>query len=103
MLVTFVSNAHENITMFGDVAVRLIKMMGHSGTVPSAILAADIPNALDRLKRALAHELPEEADSETGSEEDEYDSVDITKRAYPLITMLQDAAKANCNVMWRVD
>jgi len=42
MMVTFHSKAWTSITMFGDVAVRLLKMMGHSGTVPSALLARDI-------------------------------------------------------------
>ena len=44
MLVTFRSNAWGNVTMFGDVAVTLLKMMGHSGTVPSTLLARDIPS-----------------------------------------------------------
>ncbi|MEA1053075.1 DUF1840 family protein, partial [Lamprobacter modestohalophilus] len=33
MLITFETKAHANITMFGDVAVTLIKLMGHSGAV----------------------------------------------------------------------
>ena len=37
MLVTFHSNAWSNITLFGDVAVTLLKMAGHSGAVPSAL------------------------------------------------------------------
>jgi hypothetical protein len=41
MLVTFTTEAYADITMFGDVAVALLKMMGHSGTVPSAIRAED--------------------------------------------------------------
>ena len=45
MLVTFRSKAWGNVTMFGDVAETLLKMMGHTGTVPSALLAADIPAA----------------------------------------------------------
>ena len=49
MLVTFSCPVYADITMFGDVAVRLLKMMGHSGTVPSAIVAADVPAALERL------------------------------------------------------
>ena len=53
MLVTFSCKAYPNITMFGDVAVRLLKMMGHSGTVPSAILAADIPAAVAKLEAAV--------------------------------------------------
>jgi len=54
MLVTFETKSHAPITMFGDVAVTLIKMMGHSGTVPSALLAQDVPAALERLKAAVA-------------------------------------------------
>jgi hypothetical protein len=34
MLVTFSCPAYASITMFGDVAVRLLKLMGHSGTGP---------------------------------------------------------------------
>ena len=60
MLVTFRTSAYANITMFGDVAVRLLKMMGHSGTVPSAIRADDVPAALERLKAALAADKAED-------------------------------------------
>jgi hypothetical protein len=52
MLVTFSCPAYADITMFGDVAVHLLKMMGHSGKVPSALLAADVPAALERLEAA---------------------------------------------------
>ena len=45
--------------MFGDVAVTLLKMAGHSGTVPSALLAGDVPSALARLKQKLAIADPE--------------------------------------------
>ena len=38
MLIRFDSDV-GGFTMFGDVAVRLLKMMGHSGTVPGALLA----------------------------------------------------------------
>ena len=53
MLVTFTTKAYADITMFGDVALSMLKMMGHSGTVPSAIRAADVPAALSRLKAAI--------------------------------------------------
>ena len=46
MLVTFSTTAYADITMFGGVAVTLLEMMGHSGTVPGAILTADLPAAL---------------------------------------------------------
>jgi len=56
MLVTFTTNAHADTTLFGDVALALLKMMGHSATVPGAILAADVPAALSRLTAAIESE-----------------------------------------------
>jgi len=43
MLMIFPTRSKATIPMFGDVAVALIKLMGHGGTVPSALLAADVP------------------------------------------------------------
>ena len=56
MLVTFTTNTYADITLFRDVALALLKMMGHSATVPGAILAADIPAALSRLTTAIEAE-----------------------------------------------
>ncbi len=47
MIVTFRYKAHADIMMFGDNAIQLIKLMGHSGTVPGTLLAAEVPAALD--------------------------------------------------------
>jgi hypothetical protein len=53
MLVTFTTKAYADITMFGDVAIAMLKMMGHSGTVPGAIRAEEVPKALSRLTAAI--------------------------------------------------
>ena len=100
MLVTFTCPAYADITMFGDVAIRLLKMMGHSGTVPGALLAEDVPAALQRLEAAIEAErqLPEQ-DAESQDEDDE-PSVTLPHRALPLIELLRSAAKEKCNVMW---
>lgn len=106
MLVTFKCDAYADIILFGDIALRLLKMMGHSGTVPGAILAEDIPIALERLQRAIetgkrsASAQPEPAgDAQSGDEDDE--GVSLEYRALPLIELLTAAAKKNCNVMWQ--
>ena len=100
MLVTFKTDV-GNITMFGDVALPMLKMMGHSATVPGAILAADVPMALSRLKAAL------DAEKAPPSDEDKDEDVDVDEpvvsmanRGLPLINLLSAAAKADCNVMW---
>ena len=99
MLVTFSTKAWADITMFGDVAVNLLKMMGHSGTVPGAILAEDIPEALDKLKAAVETEKAESSEPATDDDPDE-PKVGLALRAFPLIELLTAAAKDNENVTW---
>lgn len=99
MLVTFTTKAWADITMFGDVAVQLIKMMGHTGTVPSAILGEDVPGALARLKEAIG-QLPEDVSEADDEGESEERKVDIPTRAYPLIELLSAAAEQKADVMW---
>lgn len=104
MLVTFHSKAWSNITMFGDVAVTLLKMAGHSGTVPSALLAGDIPSALARLKQKLAAAGPEEEEKQSarpgGDDADTPPAVGLRMRAHPLIQLLSAAAQQKCDVTW---
>ena len=98
MLVTFTTDAYADITMFGDVALTMLKMMGHSKTVPGAILAADVPMALNRLKAAIDSEKPSPPVEDEGEDEP---VVSMADRALPLINLLTAAAKAECNVMWK--
>lgn len=90
--------------MFGDVAVTLLKMAGHSGTVPSALLAADIPAALARLEQGLAAAGPEEESKQrvrpSAEDADTPPPVGLRLRAYPLIQLLSAAARQGCDVMW---
>ncbi len=101
MLIKFQSEV-GTLTMFGDVAVPLLKLMGHSGTVPSAILPEDIPAAVARLKRAVAAG-PATASpaTETGGDAVEEIPVSLKQRAFPLIELLERAAKRECEIVWR--
>ena len=98
MLVTFSTDAYADITMFGDVALALLKMMGHSGTVPSAILAADVPAALSRLTAGV--EAVKAAPPVVDEDEDE-PQVSLSNRALPLINLFTAAAQEGCDVMWK--
>ena len=104
MLVTFTCKAYADITMFGDVALSMLKMMGHSETVPGAILAGDVPAALDRLKRAIATVEATPARNESRkAEDDDSDEppVSLAHRALPLIELLTAAAQQKADVMWK--
>ncbi len=102
MLITFQTDSYANITMFGDIALKLLKYMGHSGTVPGAIKAEDIPIALDMLKQAVSAEIKSAGDKPDAElDEDEAENyVSIDKRAKPLIELLEAAAAQNEDVMW---
>lgn len=105
MLVTFESKAYANITYFGDVAKQLLHMMGHSGAVPGAILADDVPSALARLQAALARGKDNAISAAESENDDDSDGreppIQLKTRALPLIELLSAAGKARCDVMWR--
>ena len=43
MLITFSCKSHASVTMFGEVGLQFIKMLEHSGAIPGAIDAPDVP------------------------------------------------------------
>jgi len=99
MLITFTSDAFENIVMFGDVAKTLLKLMGHSGTVPGALLPGEIPQALSLLEERLKKN---SKNAPTQKADDDFEEVDVSlsHRAIPLINMLKSAEKQQCPVTW---
>lgn len=103
MLVTFKTEAHAGITMFGKVAQDMVKMMGHSPTVPGAIVAKDIPEALRRLQANIESKTsqpPAVSENQNQDEDEDGPPVSIAHRAQPLIALLKAAAATDKNVMW---
>ena len=98
MLVTFTTKAYADITMFGDVALVMLKMMGHSETVPGAIRAEDVPSALSLLTAAISEKdaLPPVEDKAADEP-----AVSMAHRALPLINLLAAAAKSGSYVTWK--
>ena len=104
MLVKFKTKAFGDITMFGDVAIKLLRMMGHSGTVPSALSADDVLPALEKLKAALADHKAANPDDESVGDDFQGDPIErpvgLAQRAFPLIELLTAAAAEEQTVMW---
>ena len=98
MLVTFTTDAYADITMFGDVALTMLKMMGHSAIVPGAIMEADVPVALSRLTAAIDAEKASPSIDDKNMDEP---VVSMAHRALPLISLLTAAAKAGSYVTWK--
>lgn len=104
MPITFKSRHAPNIIMFEGVALELIKLMGHSGTVPGSLAAEDVGSALLRLEAALT-EAPSatlEADrpAEDEGSDDKSDTVSAAHRAGPLLDMLRSALADGDYVIW---
>lgn len=103
MLVTFKSRAHADVIMFGDVALKLIKLMGKREVVPSAIQPEDIPEALRSLRDGIAIEDVPVEENEIGDDKDEDEEVEqvtLQNRALPLIELLNAARREDVPVMW---
>lgn len=95
------------ITMHGDAAVALLRAMGHSGTVPGAILAADLPAALAQLRATLAAHVDDPPpanrdawDDESQDAETRAPSISLRTRAVPLLEMIEVAIARDSDLMW---
>ncbi len=98
MFVTFTSKAYEPITYFHSVAMQLILLMEHSGAIPGAIKAADLPLALNNLRHGLPHQQNVSFDDDDGEA-----TISLAKRAVPLIHLIETSIKENCDVVWSED
>lgn len=90
--------------MFVEHAKALLQVLGKpfdETTAPRGIItAAEAPAALEKLKRAADQSLVEQRETQDLPEAQL--SVSLSQRAYPLINMLERAAKAKADVVWGV-
>jgi len=108
MLVKF-STRFGQLVMQGEPAVALIRLGGHSGTVPSAVLAADLPGFLAKLRAGLELQgdqvsPPPQANEPGADGEDEKEPrerpIKLRLRAVPLLDMLDTAIKQQSDLLW---
>ena len=93
-MIKFQTKDHADVVMFEQVAVSLIKKMGFSGQVPSAIEGEQIDQALQNLKQAASRPSAQSGDDW------EADSVSLAHRAKPLIDLLTAAKSGDSHVIW---
>ena len=98
MLITFKTKSYANIMMFGEVGLKLLKMMDYGVSVPGGIIAEDVPQALSNLQRQLESVI--DVVEPAGDAEDDQPAVSLHTRALPLIELLQSAVADQNNVRW---
>lgn len=109
MLVRF-STRHGQLIMHGEPAIAMLRLGGHTGTVPGAVLAADLPAFLQRLREGIAtvgdapSPAPSAAETTTAAPDDENGPrerpVMLRQRAVPLLEMIETALKRKSDLMW---
>jgi hypothetical protein len=101
MPITFKSKSSPDIVMLEGVALELIRLLGHSATVPGALMAEDLPQALANLRAGLAMAPALAADRERETDDEERTpEVSSAHRALPLIAMLEGAIAEGDHVIW---
>ncbi|MEQ8234429.1 MAG: DUF1840 domain-containing protein [Gammaproteobacteria bacterium] len=102
MPITFKSKHAPNIVMLEAVALELLHLMGHSGTVPGSLAADDIPAALARLEGAVNAAPARALEADRGDDDDDRagEGVSAAHRALPLIEMLRSAEAEGDYVIW---
>ena len=99
MLITFKTSAYANITMFGDVGLKMLEMMDFGTEVPGAIREEDVATARQNLVAALDR-LPEQVEA-AGEADDDQPAVSLHTRAVPLLELLQAASDEQAFVSWQ--
>ena len=99
MPITFKTKHSPNILMLDSVGLQMLKMMGTSATVPSALSAEDVADALESLRRHINQQSRPAADQDE-SERDDERHVSLAHRALPLIDLLEAALQHGDHVIW---
>lgn len=110
MIVTFKSAACADTLYFGDVARRMLELVGKELTDQGIVTVDQLPEAIDRLKAAIladrAAHRRQVLEDERGVESDGAGStrpcVSLTQRALPLLTLFERSLEENKPVVWGV-
>ncbi len=110
MIVTFKSAASADVIYFGDVAKRMMELMGKDVAEKGIVTVEQLPGAINLLKAAILadkeqhrqHILDEEPQNESSSNGDSRPFVTLTQRTVPLLAMLEESLGEKKPVVWGV-
>jgi hypothetical protein len=109
MLIIFKSKAAGDVMMFGDVAHSLMEIMGKAVTEKGIVTVEQLPEAIARLKAAVAQDKAErpavdhdELVYEQTPEGGKREAVSLARRAVPLIELLEYSLQEKVPVTWGV-
>lgn len=109
-IVTFKSAACADVIYFGDVAQRLMALMGKDAGPKGIVTVEQLPEAIARLKAAIEEDRErhlrlvqdEERGTETAEGGGTRPAVSLTQRALPLLALLEESLAEGKPVVWGV-
>lgn len=110
MIVTFQSPASGDVIMFGDVAQRMMALMGKDPEPKGIVTVEQLPEAIARLRAAIDADKAARAGKadedlpqyETGEGGVRRPYVSVALRALPLLELLEWSLKKKKPVVWGV-
>lgn len=107
MIITFKSRAAGDVIQFGDVAKRLLGIMGKDPQSTTGVITVEqLPDALARLKAAVAAERAELGGQARAQDDDDSQGkprpITLSQRAVPLIELMEFALRDKEPVTWGV-
>lgn len=100
MLVTFKSSASSDVIMFGDVAVKMMEILGKDPSDKGIITVENLPDAIAKLKAAIGADVQIRGKAISDANGD--DPVSIAQRALPLVELFEWSLKQGVPVVWGV-
>jgi len=110
MIVTFKSAASADVIYFGDVAKRMLELMGKDADDKGIVTVEQLPDAIARLKAAIDADRErhlrlvqgEERGTEAAEGGGTRPAVSLTQRALPLLAMLEESLAEKKPMVWGV-
>lgn len=106
MIITFKSKAAGDVIQFGEVAKRLLGIIGKDPESTTGIITVEqLPDALARLKAAVAAERAELGGRSRYDDEEKQGkppAITLSQRAVPLIELMEYALRDKAPVTWGV-
>lgn len=101
-MIRFSTAAASAVTMLDSSARDLLRMAGRLNTGTRGGIAADeLAMVLQTLRSAIAAAQPAtDAGAEPDNTDAAHEAVSLNQRAYPLLDLLERAAKKNTPVLW---
>lgn len=112
MIVTFQSAAAGDVIMFGDVAHRMMGIMGKEASDKGIVTVEELPDAIARLRAAIAEDKAQtqpaavadedrpQTEPDPNSQTGERPFVSLAQRGVPLLELLELALKKKKPVVW---